>query len=341
MGEGARDPKRMYEELISFYRRHYIRPQKALDRDIAERVSAGMTWEEAVASLYRETFGVEREFPWEVLAETSLEAALERLKGGEGSVQGLYLVLMLFIVVLFLAAAFSGGPNAALAAWMLAFFAGLAFMFAQNLLWTTWVFRETLVVEGAGGQWREVAELVPKVFQKLTLQHVDWGLEGNKLTMKMKLEKSVLERGQEGSRAVAVDLGSFTVEAVFEDRGGNLVVSAFYRGEPPVARGGLAAEVYERVIVAFRSSLDEAWSQLKPKAVAVFDFAKLAELLASRGLVVAAVRCPYCGGSVELPKEGDTTKCPYCGTTLKAIDLYKVLMEMFKVLASQPLSGTS
>jgi uncharacterized Zn-finger protein len=53
-------------------------------------------------------------------------------------------------------------------------------------------------------------------------------------------------------------------------------------------------------------------------------------------VVVAAVRCPYCGGSVELPKEGDTTKCPYCGTTLKAVDLYKVLLEMFKALASQP-----
>jgi len=56
-------------------------------------------------------------------------------------------------------------------------------------------------------------------------------------------------------------------------------------------------------------------------------------------VVVAAVRCPYCGGSVELPKEGDTTKCPYCGTTLKAVDLYKVLLEMFKALASQALRG--
>ena len=131
---------------------------------------------------------------------------------------------------------------------------------------------------------------------------------------------------------MTVDLGPFTVEAVFEDRGGDLAVDALYRGEPPVARGGLAAEAYERAIVAFRASLDEAWSQLKPKAAAVFDFAKLAELLASRGLVVAAVRCPYCGGSVELPKEGDTTKCPYCGTTLKAIDLYKALKEVIRGL---------
>jgi len=38
---------------------------------------------------------------------------------------------------------------------------------------------------------------------------------------------------------------------------------------------------------------------------------------------------------LTLSKEGDTTKCPYCGTTLKAIDLYKVLLEMFKALAPQ------
>jgi len=50
-------------------------------------------------------------------------------------------------------------------------------------------------------------------------------------------------------------------------------------------------------------------------------FSKLAEPLALRGLVAAAVRGPYCGVSVELPKEGGTTKCLYCGTTLKAIDL--------------------
>jgi hypothetical protein len=111
MGEGALDPKRMYEELLSFYRRHHIQPQKALDRDIAEKVSAGLSWEEAVASLYRETFKAEREFPWEGTAETSLEAALERLKGGEGSMQSVYLVLMLFVVVLTFVAALSGGPE--------------------------------------------------------------------------------------------------------------------------------------------------------------------------------------------------------------------------------------
>jgi endogenous inhibitor of DNA gyrase (YacG/DUF329 family) len=329
-----RDPKRMYEELLSYYRRYYLQPRRFLDREIAKRVSAGMSWEEAVASLYREAFKVEREAPREE-ARTGLDAALESLKTAESRQQGLSIALALAFILVFLAAAVSRGPSAAIAVWLLGALLFFALAAAQRAAKTEWVYREELIVKGAGGRWREVAELAPRVFQKLTLQNAEWRLEGNRLTMKMRLERSVLERGQGGSQAVTVDLGPFTVEAVFEDRGGDLAVDALYRGEPPAAHGGLAAEAYERVIVAFRASLDEAWSQLKPKAAAVFDFAKLAELLASRGLVVAAVRCPYCGGSVELPKEGDTTKCPYCGTTLKAIDLYKVLTDMFKALASQ------
>jgi len=334
MGEGALDPKRMYEELLSYYRRYYLQPRRFLDREIAKRVSAGMSWEEAVASLYRDAFRVEREAPREE-ARTDLETALESLKSAESLQQGLLFALALAFTLVLLAAV-SRGPGAAIAIWLLGALLFFTIATAQRAARTEWVYREKLIVKGAGGRWREVAELAPRVFQKLTLQNVDWMLEGNKLTMKMRLERSVLEQGQGGSQAVTVDLGPFTVEAVFEDGCGDLAVDALYRGEPPVARGGLAAEVYERVIVAFRASLEEAWSQLKPKAVAVFDFAKLAELLASKGVVVAAVRCPYCGGSVELPKEGDTTKCPYCGTTLKAVDLYKVLLEMFKALASQP-----
>jgi len=331
----GRDARWMYEELLSRYRNYYLQPRKVLDREIAKRVSEGMSWEEAVASLYRETFEAEREAPRE---EGGLETALESLKRAESGLQGLFLALSLILMLLLLAAGLSENPSPALAVWLMGVLFLVVLAAASRAAKREWIYRETLVVKGAGGRWREVAELVPKVFQKLTLQNVEWNLEGNKLTMRMRLEKSVLERGQGGTHATTVDLGPFAVETVFEDRDGDLAVNALYRGEPPVERGGLAAEVYERVIVAFRSSLDEAWSQLKPKAVAVFDFAKLAELLASRGLVVAAVRCPYCGGSVELPKEGDTTKCPYCGTTLKAIDLYKVLMEMIKTLASQPPS---
>jgi DNA-directed RNA polymerase subunit RPC12/RpoP len=99
-----------------------------------------------------------------------------------------------------------------------------------------------------------------------------------------------------------------------------------------VAYADHAALAYERAIAAFRAALEEAYELVKPRAVVVVNFAELAELLASKGVVVAAVRCPYCGGSVELPKEGETTKCPYCGTTLKAVDLYKTLKEIIRGL---------
>jgi len=254
-----RDARWMYEELVSRYRRYYLQPRKVLDREIAKRVSAGMSWEEAVESLYREILEARREAPREEV-EGGLETALESLKRAEGELRGIYLALALILMLLLLAAAFSGNPGSALAVWLLGVLLLVSLSVAQSAARREWVYRENLIVRGAGGRWREVAELVPKVFQKLTLQNVEWGLEGNKLTMKIRLEKSVVERGQGGSHTVTADLGPFVVEAVFEDMGGDLAVNALYRGEPPVARGSLAAEVYERVIVAFRSSLDEAWS---------------------------------------------------------------------------------
>jgi hypothetical protein len=33
----------MYEKLVSRYRRYYLQPRKVLDREIAKRVSAGMS----------------------------------------------------------------------------------------------------------------------------------------------------------------------------------------------------------------------------------------------------------------------------------------------------------
>jgi hypothetical protein len=81
-----------------------------------------------------------------------------------------------------------------------------------------------------------------------------------------------------------------------------------------VAYADHAALAYERAIAAFRAALEEAYELVKPRAVVVVNFVELAELLASKGVVVAAVRCPY------------------CGTTLKAVDLYKTLKEIIRGL---------
>jgi ribosomal protein S27AE len=149
------------------------------------------------------------------------------------------------------------------------------------------------------------------------------------------LETSVIEHSQYGSYARSVNLGPFTVEALFEDKNGDLVVQIRYHGEPPVMRGSIAAEQYEKIITAFRLAVEDACAQQTSQSKNISDFAQLAELLASKGIVVAEVRCPYCGASIELPKEGDTVKCPYCGATLKVIDVYKVLLEIFREEARQ------
>jgi len=100
-------------------------------------------------------------------------------------------------------------------------------------------------------------------------------------------------------------LGPFTVEALFKDKNGDLVVQIRYHGEPPVRSGSIAAEVYKKIITAFRLAIEDASAQLITQSKNISDFAQLAELLASKGIVVAEVRCPYCGASIELPK-GET-----------------------------------
>lgn len=174
---------------------------------------------------------------------------------------------------------------------------------------------------------------IPKIFQTLTLQEISYNIRDETLTIQLKLEKSVTEIGSQNSRIKTVNLGPFMITAYFTEENGDLYVRTVYGGELPVAYGGIAAEVYERIVVAFRSSVREAWDRVKPKVTSAFDFTELVKLVALTGLIVTTVKCPYCGGSINLPDSGDTTKCPYCGSIIKAVDLYKLLKDLLKGLA--------
>jgi hypothetical protein len=50
----------------------------------------------------------------------------------------------------------------------------------------------------------------------------------------------------------------------------------------------------------------------------VIDFSWVREYFDKGGLVLTTVKCPQCGGSIELPKEGNLTKCKYCGANVYA-----------------------
>lgn len=198
----------------------------------------------------------------------------------------------------------------------------------------SWRFEEEIVVRGAGEMLREILEALPKVFQALTLEEALPQVEDNRLQLKVKLTKAVTEKGGYSTlRTTSVDLGLVTIDTHFERREEDLIVKVSYAGNPPVEYAGLAADEYEKLVVAFRSAVNEALERVKPRTVISLDFTRLAELIASRGFVITAVRCPHCGGNVDLPKGGDTVKCSYCGTTLKAIKVYELIKKLIKKLA--------
>ena len=326
MAEGRRPSvEEMYSELLNVYSRVTSRPRDLLERDIARRVAQGVSREEAIESLYGELRGG--------AVGEGLEAALEGLRSRESSLKFFTGLMALIFFALMLAAALSGNPIAAVILWFVLVALVFAVQYAAGHVGSAWEYSEEFVVEGAGANLEDVVRLVPHTFQALTLQDVSPSLEGSRLTLRMRLERVVVDRSSSGASPLNLDLGSFTITAEFSRRDGDLLVRASYRGEPPAARSSVAAAAYEGVIVAFRSAVREAWERVRPKVVLTVDFAEVARLLASTGLVVTAVRCPYCGGSIELPKDGDTTRCPYCGSVVKAIDVYKLLREVLALAA--------
>jgi len=60
----------------------------------------------------------------------------------------------------------------------------------------------------------------------------------------------------------------------------------------------------------------------------VMDFSWMRDYLSRGGLVITTVKCPQCGGNVDLPEIGKATKCKYCGSTLYAQDLFARLKEL-------------
>jgi len=60
------------------------------------------------------------------------------------------------------------------------------------------------------------------------------------------------------------------------------------------------------------------------------DFSWLKDFLKNGGYVMASYKCPNCGGAIDIPKEGDSTKCEHCGLTVYAVDVIKRARELIK-----------
>ena len=317
----------MYDELLRYYSSVSLVPKRALERAISERVSAGMTREEAIADLYRELLGP-RVSGAAAAEPKGLEAALAELRAMRSNVRLVFLAL--FLVYIALIPLFMASPGAAVAIISLLSVVSVVASIAASRAKLRWEFSEELVVEGAAEHLGEVLREVPHVFQELTLQSATCELSEGGLSMALRLERVAAERDSPGARLV--DLGPFRIQAEFSRRDGDLVVRVRYSGEPPAAHADVAAGEYERVIVAFRSAVREAWERVRPRRAVSIDFVELARLIASTGVVVKAVKCPNCGGNVDLPESGDAVKCPYCGATIKAIDVYEMVKGLLREL---------
>jgi DNA-directed RNA polymerase subunit RPC12/RpoP len=88
----------------------------------------------------------------------------------------------------------------------------------------------------------------------------------------------------------------------------------------------LAAEDIVGAILAAKKHVEEQTKLAKsPQAN---DFKWLKELIDKGGVVVTAVKCPSCGGIVDIPKEGNFVKCEHCSQTLYVEDVVGIIKKL-------------
>ena len=60
----------------------------------------------------------------------------------------------------------------------------------------------------------------------------------------------------------------------------------------------------------------------------VLDFAFVRAQLEGGGFAVSSVKCPSCGGPLELPAAGSQTTCAFCNSSILATDLVERLKDL-------------
>jgi len=315
----------MYSELLKHYSMISLRSRQLVEELISRKMTQGLSREKAIAELYDEIVSVKGITLSEEEGKSELERSLIKFRRERDKV----LNRILFAVI-------TGIPLAIILSFI---FSGFIFLFiiatvtlaimltSKNIKWS---FDESIVIKEGGSYANEVMELVPLIFQELTLQEVFHEREGEKLTLKLHLEKSVLERSGRSTVSELVELGDFIIKAVFKELNEDLVVNVKYESQVKLYHVDVATEAYERVVVAFRSAVRESFERVRFRKIITLDFVKLAKLMASTGVIIKAIKCPNCGANVELPEKGDTVKCSYCNATIKAIDVYEMIKKLLK-----------
>ena len=322
----------MYKELIRYYSNISLLPKRLVDKLILNEVKKGLSREEAIIRLYNEKIVKKKKGAKIIEEEHNLEKALEELKSRRYLMKTIT-TFFSFLMIILIFIIFMGNPYLMLHSGFLIFFFIFLLMTIISIFSRTkteWIFNEEFLIKGAGKYIDDIIENTPSIFQEIILQNISYRREDNTLLLNMFLERSILERVKDVENARLVDLGEFHIKAIFNKVGNDLIIRASYYGRPPSGYSDIAAEMYERIITAFKSAVRESFERVKPKKVFTIDFVELAKLISSTGIIVKAIRCPNCGANIELPKKGDVMKCPYCNVTIKAIDVYDMIKKLLE-----------
>jgi len=325
-----------YSKLLNYYRSAYLMGEYKLKKDISRiMIEKKCSREEAVKILYKEIFGEEFRASPPAERPKSLQESLEELKDIKRGFSGITYAILIMFFMLFGLSAITFNIGLVFLIWFLMLIIILLTGIIGKAKTVSWSYSEKMVLEAEISNLKEFIEKTIAELQAKVLEACDYSIQDNTLILKVSpsttIIKTVVDRY--GSRQIQeeADLGLLTIKAVFEQESGRTEVHLTYSAEVPLEYADYAASAYEKIIVGFKSSLRKTVYELKPKKVLVIDFAKIVEKLKETGVVIKAVKCPVCGGSVDLPEKGDIVKCPYCGTTLKAIDVYKLLKKILNI----------
>lgn len=76
----------------------------------------------------------------------------------------------------------------------------------------------------------------------------------------------------------------------------------------------------------FNEALKDRWAEVakaksSKRASVVVDFSDLRKLLEAQGISLKSIKCPSCGGVIQIPTAGAKKSCEYCGSNIYAMQV--------------------
>ncbi|MGC9086855.1 MAG: hypothetical protein ACP5IT_11740 [Thermoproteota archaeon] len=308
-----------YEKLLDLYSKIWgSRGSLILENKLEERIKQGLGREEAINKLYEEEIGDIKE------GYKPLEEFLQSLEGWSGGFAFFYFLFYFLLIVITII-----GAQAGVAFLILFGLIGfLSFPVVLLMLANTtanFEFKEEIRLENFASYLPDIKSLLPSVYQKVTLQKIFYSYNDD-LEIRFKPDEKF---DSEANRKIVKE---FSIHVSFKTEKEDLILSVTYIGS--VFRGGgtIASRFYRKVVLSFRASVNEAAERIKAEKAVKINFPEIIELIAKYGIIVKEIKCPVCGGKIDLPKEGRTAKCPYCGATIEAIDVYRIIKDLIREL---------